>query len=114
MATQAPVKTAPAVDLFDPALQQCPYDAYKTLRDEAPAYNIPGTDMWVVSRYDDVRRVLTDPVAFPSAAEDTPFRAGSDTLERALKVEERFARNGVSLAVLGNATGSVSTRRTSS
>ena len=94
MATVAPAKTAPVVNLFDPVLQQCPYAAYKTLRDEAPAYNIPGTEMWVVTRYDDVRRVLTDPAAFPSAAEDTPFRAGSDTLERALKVEQRFAEKG--------------------
>ena len=94
MATQISEKPAPAVNLFDPATQQCPYDAYKALRDEAPAYNIPGTGMWVVTRYDDVRRVLTDSVAFPSTAEDTPFRAGSDTLERALKVEQRFAEHG--------------------
>ena len=49
MATQAPVKTAPAVNLFDHATQQCPYDAYKMLRDEAPAYEIAGTGMWVVA-----------------------------------------------------------------
>ena len=96
MATQMSEKPAPApaVDLFDHATQQCPYDAYKTLRDEAPAYNIVGTDMWVVTRYDDVRRVLTDPVAFPSTSEDTPFRASSGTIERAVKVEQRFAEKG--------------------
>ena len=26
------------INLFDPELQQCPYDAYKQLRDEAPVY----------------------------------------------------------------------------
>lgn len=90
MATLAP----PAVNLFDPALQQCPYDAYKTLRDEAPAFNIPGTDMYVVTRYDDVRRVLTDPATFPSSSEDTPFRAGDGTIERGLKVTQRFEEKG--------------------
>ncbi len=94
MATEALAKAAPAVNLFDPALQQCPYDAYKTLRDEAPAYNIPGTDIWVVSRYDDVRRVLTDPMSFPSSAEKGGFRAGDGTIERGLKVAARFEEKG--------------------
>jgi cytochrome P450 len=79
-------KTEVTVNLFDPAVQQCPYDAYKTLRDEAPAYNIPGTEIWVVTRYEDVRRVLTDADAFPSTSKNTAFRAGDGTLERAAKV----------------------------
>lgn len=54
------------INLFDPDLQQCPYDAYKRLRDEAPVFNIPGTPMYVVSRYDDVREVLMDPARFPA------------------------------------------------
>ena len=87
-------KTEVAVNLFDPAVQQCPYDAYKTLRDEAPAYNIPGTEIWVVTRYEDVRRVLTDADAFPSTSKNTAFRAGDGTLERAAKVASRFAEKG--------------------
>jgi hypothetical protein len=35
----------PQINLFDPALQQCPYAAYRQLRDEAPVYNIPGTQI---------------------------------------------------------------------
>ena len=56
----------PQVDLFDIETQRCPYDAYKELRDDAPVYNIPGTDMYVVSRYEHVREVLMDPERFPS------------------------------------------------
>jgi cytochrome P450 len=82
------------VNLFDPAVQRCPYAAYKRLRDEAPVYCHPGTAIYVVSRYDDVRRVLTDPEAFPSSAGDTPFRASSANIERARKVAERFTAKG--------------------
>ncbi len=82
------------INLFDPELQQCPYDAYKLLRDEAPVYNIPGTDMWVVSRYDDVREVLMDPVRFSSSAVDSQFRASAGDIERAQMVMARFAEKG--------------------
>lgn len=91
MATKA---DAPDINLFDPELQQCPYDAYKTLRDEAPVYNIPGTDMWVVSRYDDVREVLMDPQRFPSSAAESQFRASAGDMERAGKVMARFEEKG--------------------
>ena len=50
----------PDINLFDSATQQCPYPAYTRLRDEAPAYQCPRTGMYVISRYEDVRRVLTD------------------------------------------------------
>lgn len=86
--------TPPQVNLFDPQVQQCPYAAYKQLRDEAPAYNIPGTDMYVVTRYEDVRRVLTDPKAFPSSAPRREYRAGAATEERGRKIAERFAEKG--------------------
>ena len=86
--------TQPKVDLFDPEVQQCPYPAYRTLRDEAPAYRIPGTEMFVVTRHDDVRRVLTDPESFPSSAGDTPYRATTGNIDRAKKVAERFAEKG--------------------
>ncbi|KEO85943.1 cytochrome p450 107b1 [Erythrobacter sp. JL475] len=82
------------INLFDPDLQQCPYDAYKRLRDEAPVYNIRGTPMYVVSRYDDVREVLMDPARFPSSASETQFRASDGDVERARKVMERFEANG--------------------
>lgn len=94
MATEAAAAPEVAIDLFDPAVQQCPYDAYRTLRDEAPAYRLPGTDIYVVTRYDDVRRVLTDTVTFPSSSKNTPFSASAGTQERAQKATERFAANG--------------------
>jgi cytochrome P450 len=84
----------PVINLFDPALQQCPYEAYKTLRDEAPVYNIPGTPIWVISRYDHVREVLLDPQRFPSTAKNELMRVTPTDLERGRKVAERFKEKG--------------------
>jgi cytochrome P450 len=85
---------APAINLFDPELQQCPYPAYRTLRDEAPAYRQPGTDIYVVTRYEDVRRVLTDPETFPSGAAGTAYRMKTNNAERQMRVAARFAEKG--------------------
>ena len=92
--TDVTIAADPKVDLFDPELQQCPYEAYRTLRDEAPVYHHPGTDIYVVTRYDHVRRVLTDPLNFPSSAANGRFLASAGTRERGEKVAARFAANG--------------------
>lgn len=52
------------VTLIDPKIQECPYHAYQRLRDEAPVYQDPLTGMFIITRYDDIRRVLTDPEHF--------------------------------------------------
>lgn len=52
------------VNLIDPNIQECPYHAYQRLRDEAPVYQDPTTGFFIVTRYQDVRRVLTDPEHF--------------------------------------------------
>ncbi|MFN7158332.1 MAG: cytochrome P450, partial [Erythrobacter cryptus] len=90
----ADAPTGPVINLFDPELQQCPYAAYKTLRDEAPVYNIPGTPIWVVSRYEHVREVLMDPERFPSTAANELMRASPTDLERGRKVAARFREKG--------------------
>ena len=54
------INTSTDVNLFDVETQRCPYDAYKTLRDEAPVYQCPATGMSIITRFDDVRQILTD------------------------------------------------------
>ncbi|QIQ87614.1 cytochrome P450 [Erythrobacter sp.] len=93
MATRAE-GSGPQVNLFDPQVQQCPWDAYRTLRDEAPVYRIPGTDIFVVSRYEHVREVLMDPQRFPSSAKNELMRASPTDIERGRKVAERFKEKG--------------------
>jgi cytochrome P450 len=56
------------INLLDHAVQNCPYDAYATLRDDAPVWRDPITGMYVITRYDDVRNVLLDVDRFGSRA----------------------------------------------
>jgi len=55
------------INFFDPATNDCPYPAYQTLRDEAPVWQDPHTGMFVVTRHDDIKRILADPVTFTNA-----------------------------------------------
>jgi cytochrome P450 len=61
--------TAQDVDLeklsfFDKDVNDCPYHAYKKMRDEAPVWKDPITGMFQVTRYEDIRTVLLDPKTF--------------------------------------------------
>jgi cytochrome P450 len=48
------------VTLFDPEIQECPFPTYDLLREEAPVFKDPITGMFVVTRYDDLRRIALD------------------------------------------------------
>lgn len=68
---------------FDPAHPDFiddPYPTYRTLRDQAPAYFDENTNCWLVSRYEDVARILADTATFSSAKGnaiiDSPLRVG--------------------------------------
>ncbi|MET9649669.1 MULTISPECIES: cytochrome P450 [unclassified Streptomyces] len=52
------------LDLFGDGFVREPYPWLDTLRAEAPVHHDPGTGLWLVSRYEDVRRVLLDPAAY--------------------------------------------------
>lgn len=53
-----------AVSFFDPAINDCPYHAYKTLRDEAPVWFDPRLQAYVLTRHEDVRMALHDATRF--------------------------------------------------
>jgi len=82
----------PSVDLFDHETQRCPYPAYQSLRDDAPVFECPKTGMFVVTRFEDVRRVLTDPETFVSAS--NLRRAGAPVTERQQAVVDLFESEG--------------------
>ena len=48
------------INFLDSSLQNCPYHAYRMLRDEAPVWIDPITGFYVISRFDDLRAVLLD------------------------------------------------------
>jgi cytochrome P450 len=52
------VRTPEDYSLFDPETQECPYEFYRALRDQAPVYRMPETGHYIISRYDDVREAL--------------------------------------------------------
>ncbi len=48
------------INFLDSRLQNCPYDAYRMLRDDAPVWVDPITGFYVISRFEDLRQVLLD------------------------------------------------------
>lgn len=81
------------VDLFGDGAQEHWYDVYDILHREAPVLRIeggglaPGTDAFVLTRHDDVSRVIRDPERFLSL---TRTRLGK-FVEQGLSPEEVYA-----------------------
>lgn len=63
--------TVEDVDLFSPGAQERWYEAYPILHRDAPVLRIPGegltpgTDGYILSKYEDIAMVVRDPVRFP-------------------------------------------------
>jgi len=79
-----------SLDFFDPGVQESPYESYRRLRDEHPVYRDPRTAMVHISRYADVRRVLTEAENFGAY---TPLAEDSASL-RQRRVYALFKENG--------------------
>ena len=47
--------------LLDPEVAACPFAYYHELRDKAPVYRMPETGFYVISTYEDLKEVLSDP-----------------------------------------------------
>jgi cytochrome P450 len=48
-------------------VQECPFHVYQQLQEEAPVWQMPGTNVFVVTRYDDIREIIRDPGRFSSS-----------------------------------------------
>jgi cytochrome P450 len=83
------------VDLTDNNIQQCPYTAYKTLRDESPVYQDPKTGFFIVTRYEYVRELLLDTENFSSSFGAAAQKAESNiNSEQVKKGVELFQKKG--------------------
>ena len=51
---------------LDPVTQDDPFEAYDELRQHCPVYKLPETGLFMVTRYEDVREVLTTSSVFSS------------------------------------------------
>ena len=48
------------INFLDFKLQNCPYHAYEMLRDDAPVWIDPTTGFYVITRFEDIRKLLLD------------------------------------------------------
>jgi cytochrome P450 len=70
------------VDFFDPATQEDWYPTYDLLRSQAPVWQMPGTNTFVLTRYDDIFYVLRRTDLFlRGAGESTPSSGASRVIK---------------------------------
>jgi cytochrome P450 len=98
------VATTPVeVSFFDPAVNDCPYPAYRRLRDDAPVWKDPLTGMYVITRYDDIRAILLDTTRFSNGvgngANNTGKAVKPDDPEEA-KRQAEIARQALEMTKL--------------
>ena len=53
-------------NFFDPEVVKHPFEFYDKLRAEAPVYNIPGTQIYLVTKYSDVKEIARKHKIFSS------------------------------------------------
>lgn len=76
-------------DFTDPDVQDCPYEAYRALRDQAPVYRDPRTGQYVITRFEDLRQVLLDTENFGNGGRRAADAASlSERQKRMLAVYE--------------------------
>ena len=80
------------INLLDSDLQNCPYHAYKLLRDEAPVWQDPLTGFYVVTQFGDLRQLLLDTENFSNGS-NSNARSQVDT-ERARRMRELYEAKG--------------------
>lgn len=57
------------IDLFGPMANQQWYQTYEVLRETAPVYRVPGTQLYVLTRYEDIAMVVRDSERFSNEAD---------------------------------------------
>jgi cytochrome P450 len=92
MSTLAKKPSADDIDLFDPETLIDPWEAYQTLRDEAPVHFVPQMGVHLVTRYDLLMQVLRDTKTFSSNFGPFMNRTRQMWLEKAPQaVQEKYA-----------------------
>ena len=76
------------IDFFNPTINDSPYPAYRTMRDEAPVWFDERLGMFHITRYDDVLMVLKDTERFSNERK----KRGSD--DRTKKIRALYEQKG--------------------
>jgi len=53
-------------DFFAPEVIESPFEFYRVVREQAPVYLLPGTNIYMLSRLDDIRQAAKDTATFSS------------------------------------------------
>lgn len=80
---------------FEKSYWDNPYPFWKKVRSEAPVFYHAETDYWVVSRYEDIKSILSNPDAFSAKILRGPVKPLS---QRALKVLKEGQYNPFTIA----------------
>jgi cytochrome P450 len=75
---------------LDPAVQDDPFETYATMHERCPVHRLPENGLFMVTRYDDAKEVLTDPATFSN----DPTRRGPPLSEAARAAAAVFAEQG--------------------
>lgn len=82
-------ESAEIPSFFDPAVQDDPFDAYDTMRERCPVHRLPENGLYMVTRYDDVKSVLTDRENFSSNPVGAGFRPSDASKAAAATMAEK-------------------------
>lgn len=92
--TETEMKKPEDFSLLDPAVQQCPFEFYKVLRDQAPVFEMPDTGMYIVTSYDLLREIMTNPKVYSNIATSGSRASVSEPCPEADRIinEEGYGR----------------------
>lgn len=90
MSTQ-PVDTdeKPNLNLMDPVVQHCPYDAYAWMRENEPVYHDPVTGQYFVTSYECLREAMRDTATYSAEVNWQALREGGVVKEGVKAFAER-------------------------
>ncbi|MFN3255217.1 MAG: cytochrome P450 [Ilumatobacter sp.] len=74
---------------FDPAVQDDPFEAYELMREHCPVHRLPENGLYMVTRYDDVKSVLSDRERFSSNPVGAGFRPSEASRAAAATMAEK-------------------------
>lgn len=84
---------------YEPFAQKDPFPAYAELREEAPVFFDDRTNLWVVSRYEDIKAVFEDWETFSSANAQAPVRERGPAAKRIMEEGGFTAYSGLSARI---------------
>ncbi len=79
----------PDFDPLDPDYLADPYPYFVKFRKEAPIFYAPKIDFWVVSRYEDIAKIVKDPETFSNVRVQEPLHPLTDDALAKLKAGGR-------------------------